>query len=85
MLENGPVTLNDVTPSAKLPLLVNVTICAAEVEPTLVFAKASEDGDTPARALKPVPLSVTVLVPALVTIPSASWASPITVGENVTE
>jgi hypothetical protein len=39
----GLPTLTDVTLSAVLPVLVNCTVCAAEVVETLWFPKASED------------------------------------------
>jgi hypothetical protein len=55
---NGPVTANEIGPSAALPLLARVTVCAALVEPTAVAAK-----------LTPVGVALAVGVPAPAGLP----------------
>ena len=55
---DGAVTLE--TTSGVVPLLVSVTVCAADVAPTVVDGKAREVGDTVIWALfTPLPVSAT--------------------------
>ncbi len=66
------------------PLLVSVTVCAAESCPSTVLGKVSEVGESASvGAASPVPLSATVCVPAASVKVSVPVAAPACAGVKV--
>lgn len=70
--------------NAAVPVLVTVTDCVAEVVETCCAANVKDVGDKLAMPCVPVPVSVSVMEPALVARASAPVRATLLVGANLT-
>ena len=84
--EKGPLAVMTMDLSAAVPVLVNVTVCAALVVPTVCAAKVKLVGERLTAGAVPVPESAMVcgLLLALSEMVIAPVRSPTVVGVNVT-
>jgi hypothetical protein len=57
---SSPINTYEVTLIAVVPVLITVTTCDAEVEPTLVEGNVKDPGESENVVVPPVPISVTV-------------------------
>lgn len=80
----GAVTVAADTVALVLPVFVNVTVCAADVEPTVWLPNATDEGEAPSTARRPVPLRLAVYVPPAVLAVSVPACAPIVPGVKVT-
>ena len=70
--------------SGPIPVLVNVTVWLTLVAPTWMLPNVSDPGDTLAACATPVPVKLTVWMPAPSTRTSVANLVPVEVGLNAT-
>ena len=82
----SPVRVTALTASCAVPVLVTVTFCTAEVDPTTVVANAGTVAGFTVAALvpPPVPVRATVGLPAFVVTVSVPVRAPVAPGRNRT-